>query len=533
MSSVYADNPSRWLVIFNQSLADSVTWAQWYAQKRGVPSENLLGLSLAAAETITEAAFETLRSDVAAYLDSAGLDEQVIGILCGHGVPGYYTRSDGQTESIATQLQSIDQACDPLANPTNASGQPVRPTRENLGNCRLTARLDGPNLTFTEALSDRADQITTTVPLEPQSCHLFLDTSTVAPALAAESQRMADWARSLDAQRLRLPIDLIEPTEPAAESGYDSISADGFYWGWNESHPASGFFASPAGPRVFCLQPSPAVLTCPTLRDEHSGSWVMGALVGGYGGSGGISRPVSLSAIPRIDWFFGALREGWNLGEAWFAALPLLREGPTLVGDPLMKVFMPKAGWNVYGPFAESNDVQTTAPLAMLPSTQTSFAIGLSSRPAPDEQAMYLVRRVDEYDRPDGALLVIRLTNHAGIAAAGPDLPIWPSHVNWMPRRVDQSAELLFRFASQCRDGKVHRVDLLEQIEGGAAEIVESIEVDYQALAVSFTRPIGSTPRRFRIAVYSKDQVMRLGPYSAWVALPSVDRRNIQATSTF
>ncbi|MEE9212616.1 MAG: hypothetical protein V3U29_08185, partial [Phycisphaeraceae bacterium] len=45
-SSDYADDPTRWLVVYNTADADSVAWSEHYRQARGVPFANLLGLNL-------------------------------------------------------------------------------------------------------------------------------------------------------------------------------------------------------------------------------------------------------------------------------------------------------------------------------------------------------------------------------------------------------------------------------------------------------------------------------------------------------
>jgi hypothetical protein len=168
-----------------------------------------------------------------------------------------------------------------------------------------------------------------------------------------------------------------------------------------------------------------------------------------------------------------------------------------------------------------------------LPITQRRWTIDPTSRPAIGARASYLVQRIGEHGRSDGAISAVAVANHQAIASIPPDLPVWPTRAGWMARRVDQSAELLFRFSSRCRDGHVDRVELIEQIEGGQAQVVDSTDELDDAAEVKFSRPISQLPRRFRLDVYNENQVRRSTPYSAWITLPAGELRTVQATASF
>jgi hypothetical protein len=243
---------------------------------RGIPCANLLGLSLSLDETISTAAFDAFKQAVDDYLSDNGLQDDVLGIVCGHGVPGYYTVSQ-LTESVVVHLQRSDGIELPVGNPLIDQAL-ARPSAMNLSGHRMTARMDAPTLIEAVTQHERAQAIETTGLGDGEQATLYLDPVTTGTAEQSYMQDMIDWAQSVQPQLLRLPMAKTEPTDPEAEVTFDTISNDGFFWGWRAEQPSPGFFGTPAGKRAICVQLNDMAATAPTLRDAQSTSWALAAM---------------------------------------------------------------------------------------------------------------------------------------------------------------------------------------------------------------------------------------------------------------
>lgn len=521
-SSDFADDPARWLVVYNTASAESVEWAETYRASRGVPYANLLGLPLSLSETITEAQFTDLRDAITDYLTLNGLDGQVLGILCGHAVPGMYTRADGNAEAIAGQLHLTDGLTDAVSNSLAVSGEEaiIRPTAANLSSRRITARIDGPTLDDSLALTARSLAMNLG---DGEDAMIWLDPyGPSGPFYDLRKQEMLDWAAGLDSQRTRLPLRVSATGEPGDDVQFASMDRDAFFWGWEQSSAPAGFFGEPAGPRAFCHQLAFNFATAPTLRNPGDTSWAGAALAAGYAAAAGSTRSFTPSAIPLIRPFFEALRRGWTLGEAWFVACPLLRTGLMLVGDPLMTVAMPRAGWDVFGPFESWDQANFEQPIAMLRQSQRQITLNDDQKPADGQRGIYLVRHVDATGRREAGITHVT-SERFGM------LPAWPSAPGWSPVAQVDAWRIEARWANSFGAAGVVSVELIEQIQGEAAQPVETLSVSQRDAAVVFTRVVGASAARYRLQVTSIDGAVSAGPWSAWVTLPAVTTQTIQS----
>lgn len=427
--SEYAEDPARWLVVYNAALAEGALWAEAYRRARGVPYANLCGLNLPSQETINSSEYASLKGAIDGYLERNGLSGQVMGILLGYGVPGYV--SFGLIlEAVPALLVSTDSWRGMMYNPVFSGTAEVRPVRENLGGLRLTARLDGPSLEAAVALIERADRCIAEAVGDGSDAWVYLVPPAQSdPYTQGIIQDICQWAESRFAQRVRLPIRLIESGVSGGE--LEGISGDGFFWGWLEEDPEREFFGLPTGWRVFGGQLNCDRATGPTLRLEEPVGWVGRALAGGYAAVAGSCREFSASAVPRIRPFFEALEKGWTLAEAWFLSLPILREAIYLVGDPLLRVKMPREGWDVLGPVERLEELKVSEPARMVRREVRSVLLPESLRPDVGRTGLYVVRQRDRKGRSEAGLAMVRVCQVEGRVVESLPAPIWPDHAGW------------------------------------------------------------------------------------------------------
>jgi len=419
-SKVAAD-PARWVVLYNADSEDSVAWAEHYRSARGIPYVNLIGLHCSTQESITLSEYAALREAVGDYLADHQLEPHILGILAGFGVPGVYDLG-GTAAPVASSLFDLAGAAlfNPLASPTTLT----RPDKTNTQGLYLTARIDAPSLAAAVALVDRATAISQGV-ADDSSLKVYLNpVGPAGPGVSSVNDHMTQWASGLDRQRTRLP--LVVHTD---ESPLESVSHDGFTWGWTPDPPESPatFFASPAGARVFIYPIRPASPTLASLRDVSPTCWAGVALAQGYAAVLASTGPSSVSAVAFVRPFFEALRRGWSLAEAWFVASPVLGSPLVLIGDPLMAVPLPRAGWDVFGPLARLEALDTEMPLAMLREEERTLAVAET-----EAAAHYIVRRVDAHGRSEAGLRGVRIAQGdssppAEPPGAEPDPPVTPT----------------------------------------------------------------------------------------------------------
>ncbi len=519
-TSAHADAPRRWLVIYNTAIDQSAEWAEHYRQARQVPYANLLGLALPAEEVIDEAALDAFRIALNTCLDANGLRDQILGLLLGFGVPGY-AQLQGETEPIGSLLQTLDGQTTPLVNEQLTPDGPQRPTIDSIPERYLTARIDAPTLKQAIALIDHASSIMAEGLGDGADATLWLDPVTPGITYGAHQQATLDWAESLAAQALRLPLVTTQPTDPPTEVNFNRIEHDGFYWGRREVQPPAGFFGEPSGRRVFAAQLNDTDVTAPTLRTAQHPTWGPVALEQGYAATIGISRVVTPSVWPLASSFFGALGLGWAIAEAWWASCPLWRAGVCFIGDPLMKVAFPRRGWNVYGPAPDWSTVDLHTPTAMLRPEQTSIALVGELEPSDQQVAIYVVRPVDEHGREATGLAFARQQRDGSLPRSMPGQPVWPTAPNWSAERVEQAWRVRVQWPLAMGQANVAQVELIAQLAGESPQVVQTLQVDPWERGASLDYEPTSDPVRLAIRAHSPDGGSWQSPWSAWLTRSS------------
>ncbi len=520
-TSEYADDPARWLVVYNTAVADSVTWAQSYRDARGVPYANLLGLDLTTDELIEAATFADLNNAIEQYLADTGLGAQVMGVLIGYRVPGYVDFTGTDTRYAVDDL--LHRAGDWVSVVFNANAAdvlPQRPTKSMLGADRLTARMDGPDPAAVNGLLSRADALMAASISDGLDSTLYLDPfGGIGWLFSSRTQSMVNWSQDVDGQRLHLPMQLSGPLDSTTPQQFDAINDDGFFWGWGQPTPPSGFFADPAGRRIACVQFDITGPTAYTARSTSTNNWITTPLAAGYAAAVATSKTISASTVPYVRPFFEALRNGWTLAEAMYLAKPLLRDGLHLVGDPLLRVNLQKAGWEVFGPLASLEQLDPAQP-------STALRLDVTTHAVPACDGFFVVRQVDDRGRQEAGLTLADVVNVSGVAVRPILRPVWPpSEDNWSLRVREGQVELIAAWDRSLQAAGVQSVQLCGEVDGGSESVLASPDISPRArmLQVMLAMPVESG--RYRWKVTSVDGAVWLSPWS----LPLQPRSSLAA----
>ncbi len=377
---------------------------------------------------------------------------------------------------------------------------------------RLTARLDGPDLDAVRALTERATNLIDQGLGDGSSATLWLDPFAGDGAqVQPHVDRMIQWSQHVDRMRTRLPLQLSgDVDDPYVDVDFVAVQDDGFVWTWSESYspaPSASFFATPAGKRVVCVQLHLNNATAISVRSASAGNWIECALDAGYAAGIASSRAYSDSAVPYARPFFEALRQGWTLAEAWYLALPYLREGLYLVGDPLLHVALPQRGWDVFGPLGRLESLAADAPSYALREGTRELSLPASLQPGGGEVGTYVMRHVDAEGRREASLASIRVMNSGGAAVMLPLAPVWPGHAVW-PVHVEDAQLVLTvlwdRPLSTCR---VETIELLGEVDGAAEMVLAEPAFDPRGSQVQVVLALPTEQGRYRWRIISADGV--------------------------
>lgn len=493
----HAGDPRRWLVVYNRSDADSRTWAAAYRDRRGVPHGNLCGLDLPLTETVSAAAYETMRQQISDYLDDNDLRDQIIGVLLGYRVPGYAdVAGQGALTPIASYLHTDDTHGQPVVNPLYQSEIVQRPAAIDFGTARLTGRIDAPTLAEALALLDRADDLMLSPLAHDQGADLVIDINPDNPNVGpGYTMPVEDWVNGFGLARLRLPS-IIYEAQPAT-----SVSNEAVVWGWRDAAPPPGFFAPSAGRRAMCMQFDPVPEPADSVRDAVAAHWLSAALQAGYAFAAAPSRAYSLSSLPLPHLFFEALRRGWTVAEAWLVAQPFLRDGLQIIGDPLATIPFPKAGYDVFGPATRLDQIDFDNALAILHAGEKRLALYADDLPVQGGSGRYLVRAVDDEGRSDVAAACAFVVIDAG-QVIRPSRPAWPIREDWSVLERGGQLVLTAHWAASLRALGVDAVQLETLIAGGQAITqLEAVPTTGQRRVVFvIERPTEPTRYRFTSA---------------------------------
>ena len=517
-ASQHADDPSRWLVIYNTADPESYAWAEAYRLARNVPYANLLGLTLPTHETINVSEYQDLANSIESYLLTHELNGQIMGLLLGYRVPGYVDFSGtGTLESIPSLLQTNSASPGHKSNPNSYSQSQARLTAPLLQGDRITARIDAADIHKAVGLINRATELTENGLGDNKDATLFFDPFVGdTPAYQTAFQEMIDWSFSLERLQTKLLLTYSGDPTNNNQASFSEISDDGFFWGWSDTLPIADIFGQSTGRRALCAQICLTDATGPSARATSEYNWITTAISANYAAVIASSRNNPIEAIPDVQALFAALTHGWTLAEAWHAAQPRLREGFFLIGDPLMAPRLPQKGLDIFGPLNDINGFNPQSPTHILREDASPADIN-NLAPNPGQQGLYVIQRSDAEGRREHACTVLRIANHQGSACAPPTRPAWPGFNNWPVVIESSQARVSLLWPGPFKHMNSHTVELISQTRDLNESTEQIFTPDPLAQHLHADLPIPQQDTRYRWAIKSPTGVTYDSPWSAWV----------------
>lgn len=484
-------DPARWLVVYNRDDADSRAWVQTYRQARSTPLANLVGLSLPTAEHITGQQADIIAD---ALHDAMALRPPgaIRGVLLGHRVPAF------------AEGRPIEARLAPIATWHDDDGERAALlTRNHL----VFARLDGESLADADALTARAIAIAETPMRENDAVVLSPQAGGPTP--------WREWQHTPAAQRLHMMMEAIPelPTPPATP-----LSNDAFLIAVVPEEPgesAAGVFGSRSRPRVLAVfLPDGDVL--PTLRGAES--WPEVALGAGYAAVC-IATRSNADALNLVV-LFESLRRGRTLADAFVAALPSdAAPGDwVLVGDPLLTLVTPAAGWRVLGPVSMLESLDSDAVAVELPASARSVALPLAAQPSVNHTARWLLRNINAFGQSDVGVASVRAVSLDNTARPLPLPPIFPAHAGWRVARQGNLISPCIVMDRSFMAARVERIDLLAQDANGNETLVAQFVPRCDASSFSCETELADAPLRFAFRLTTADGASETTPWSTLIA---------------
>ena len=374
--SARAANPGdEVIIVYNTRMPESKGVADYYAEQRHVPTNQIFGFPLSTNEDMSRAEFrEGLQQPLAQILKKQKLWEvgQTIvprttnyagrvewkpvqskvryAVLC-YGVP---LRIDSDpnlrelaTENLRPEMRRDEAAVDselallplieerlplagPLRNPvyTTTNVAMLHPTNGVL----LVTRLDGPAPAIARGLVDKA--------LQAEADGLWGRAYFDLRNITEPSYKLGDeWIRGAAEICRHLGLEVVVDDNPATFPAAFPMSQIAIYMGWYDGN-VSGPFTRPTvefmpGAFAYHLHSYSAA----TLRSTNE-NWVGPLLAKGATITMGCVAEPYLSGTPDVGTFAARLLfQGFTFGEAAYAAQPVLSWQTTVVGDPLYRPY--------------------------------------------------------------------------------------------------------------------------------------------------------------------------------------------------
>jgi uncharacterized protein (TIGR03790 family) len=370
-----ADSGDQVVVVYNSRMPESKELAEYYAQRRHVPSSQVFGFDLTTAPEISRSEFRTsLQRPLAQLLNerklwrmgsevvrgtngvAARLDWRVksskirYAVLC-YGVPYRITRDANLVEpgedrmrpefrrneaAVDTELALLPcielnlPLAGPLPNPLFGSTNPASfdPTNGVL----LVTRLDGPSADIARGLVDKA--------LQAEADGLWGRAYFDLRDIADPGYKVGDdWIRGAAEVCQRMGFETVVDHKPATFPPEFPMSQIAFYCGWYDEN-VSGPFTRPhvefmPGAFAYHLHSYSAV----DLRSATQ-HWVGPLLAKGATITMGCVDEPYLEGTPQVAVFASRfIGLGMTFGEAAYACQPVLSWQTTFVGDPLYRPF--------------------------------------------------------------------------------------------------------------------------------------------------------------------------------------------------
>lgn len=340
--------PDSWLVVYNLDVADSVAWANWYAQERAIPPENLLGVHASSAEHL--ASLQAVQNEVVTPVrdllaNNPDIESKIMGIIVGFGVPGnYYTPPAGGPGGFSV-CDAVEQMTDDTLPPAQQKGYNNLDNPQFAGNLlpiggRLTkatmdpgrymvVRIDGPSLADAMAMTLRAKAI------EAEDHYIFGEyvwydfRDPVFPGGEWHWLKFAIEEPLLDdVPWMEFDADTEQTPNDAFRFGAHDLT------GWNDDR----LYHPDAGSRIVAFNYNSWGATTVRSTTAEGGRYVPNALAAGYAAAIGSTGEPQCCTGPIPETLLAGLREGWTLGESFHICSVYDDWMWTLFGDPFLTI---------------------------------------------------------------------------------------------------------------------------------------------------------------------------------------------------
>jgi uncharacterized protein (TIGR03790 family) len=345
------------LVVANSPVPASEEIALYYAEKRGVPADQVLTIHAATTEEVTRTDFQrTIEGPILAWLQSHSAQDRILYIVLAKGVPlriaGTGGRS-GTASSVDSELTLLYRtatgqfvsSAGPVANPYFAADAVASPApfSHRDRDIYMVTRLDGFTVADVKGLVDRG--------VSPvRTGAVVLDQR--ATLKEAPNQWLATAAERIEAAAPAAKVVLEKTSRPAEADG--PVLA---YSSWGSNDPGlegrqPGFVFAPGALAILFVSSDARTFNEPPPTWHPGPSSEGGAFFGGSNqslagdlvraGASGMASYVAepyLDGMARPDLVFPSYFAGLNLAEAFYAGLPSLGWQSIVVGDPLCAPF--------------------------------------------------------------------------------------------------------------------------------------------------------------------------------------------------
>jgi uncharacterized protein (TIGR03790 family) len=346
------------VVVYNAQMPESKDVAEHYAERRHVPSEQIIGLNLPTVETMTRGQYQDqlqgpllhflISHDIFVFDSPSKLEKTKIryAVLC-YGVPLRIAEDPTLIETgddklppllrrngaaVDTELCLLP-APDPgriLAISNPLYGLTNRAWFNPLNHILMVARLDGPTAAIARALVDKA--------IDAETNGLWGRAYFDLRGATDSYKKGDDWIASAAHDTQQYGFSTVIDTRPETFSAGFPMSQIALYAGWYDWN-ASGPFAQPKvefmpGAFAYHLQSYSAQ----TLRSTTK-NWCGPLLADGATCTMGCVDEPYLDFTPNIAIFFSRWLAGFSFGEAAYASQRALSWQTTVIGDPLYRPF--------------------------------------------------------------------------------------------------------------------------------------------------------------------------------------------------
>jgi uncharacterized protein (TIGR03790 family) len=361
-----AEDGSSVVVVYNTKSPESQRVAEYYAERRQVPKEQLIGLELPADETMSREDYRkkleeplwqallakklfTLKADAEDYkltTPSVATAKIRYAVLC-YGVPLKIGKDasivETDIEQIPAPLRENYAAVDSelsllpmktrklrLTGPLNSpfygvtNSTQLHPTNGLL----MVSRLDGPNEAIAKGLVDKA--------LQAERNGLwgrsYIDLRHIREG---EYKQGDDWIRLASEVTAKLGWETIVDDKPETFSRSFPMSQIGFYFGWYDGNISGPFTWGDTEfmPGAFAYHLHS--FSADTLHSDTR-NWCGPLLARGVTATMGCVHEPYLGGTPDVGTFAVRwLHNRFSFGEAAYACTPVLSWQTTVIGDPL------------------------------------------------------------------------------------------------------------------------------------------------------------------------------------------------------